>query len=75
MAALRAKNLGFADCLVGAGAFAGAAVDALVGIDYVCAFTLGDCAHRANLSTGATADTKVRIDFSCHSKRSFVLLC
>ena len=55
------------DGFVGAGAFAGAAVDALVGVDDVGGFTLGDCAHGADICAGAAGDTKVGIDFSRHS--------
>ena len=61
------RLLGLSDGFVGAGAFAGAAVDAFVGVDDVGGFTLGDCAHGANICAGAAGDTKVRIDFSRHS--------
>ena len=43
------NDLGLADGFVGAGAFAGAAVDALVGVDLVGGFGLGDGAHRADV--------------------------
>ena len=61
------NNLGFGDGFVGAGAFAGAAIDALVGVDDVGGFTLGDGANGADICAGATGDTKVGIDFSRHS--------
>ena len=60
-------ELCFGNCFVRAGAFAGAAVDALVGVDDVGGFTLRDCAHGADICAGAAGDTKVGIDFSRHS--------
>ena len=69
------KLLGFTDGFVRAGAFAGAAVDALVGVDYIGAFALGDGAHRAYIGAGAAGDTNVGIDLSCHSSIFLLLLC
>ena len=66
--------LSLGDGFVGAGAFAGAAVDALVGVDDVGGFTLGDCAHGADICAGATGDTKVGIDFSRHSCYNLVVV-
>jgi hypothetical protein len=59
---------------VRAGAFAGAAVDAFVGVDYVGGFTLGDGAHRADIGASAAGDTDVGIDLSCHSQYSFIVV-
>ena len=61
------NDLGLADGFVGAGAFAGAAVDALVGVDLVGGFTLRNCAHRADICAGTAGDTKVGIDYSRHN--------
>jgi len=68
-------DLGLADGFVGACAFAGAAVDALVGVDLVGGFSLGDGAHRADVCAGAAGDTKVGIDYSRHNKLYLVVTC
>ena len=60
------RPLGLSYGFVGASAFAGAAVDALVGVDDVGGFTLGDGANGADICAGAAGDTKVGIDFSRH---------
>ena len=67
-------GLGLSDSFVGACPFASAAVDALVGVDDVGGFTLGDCAHGADICAGATGDTKVGIDFSRHSCYNLVVV-
>ena len=67
-------GLGLSDSFVRAGAFAGAAVDALVGVDDVGGFTLGDCAHGADICAGAAGDTKVGIDFSRHSCYNLIVV-
>ena len=67
-------GLGLSDSFVGAGTFAGAAVDALVGVDYIGAFALGDSAHRAYIGAGAAGDTKVGIDFSRHSCYNLIVV-
>ena len=64
--------LGLGDGFVGAGAFASAAVDAFVGVDYVSGITGADCTHGADIGAGTAADTKVGIDDSCHS--CFILI-
>ena len=61
-----------ADGFVGAGAFAGAAVDALVCVDYVGSVTGADCANGANLCAGATGYTKIGINFSCHDNMIYM---
>ena len=67
-------GLGLSDSFVRAGAFAGAAVDALVGVDDVGGFTLGDCAHGADICAGAAGDTKVGIDFSRHGNKYLIVV-
>ena len=67
--------LGFGDGFVGAGAFAGAAIDALVSIDDVGGFSFSDGADRAHICAGATGDTKVGIDFSRHGFTYLINCC
>ena len=69
------KQLGFLDGFVGAGSFAGAAVDALVGVDLIGGLSGADCANGANICAGTAGDTKVGIDYSRHNKYSFVVTC
>ena len=57
----------------GANAFAGTALDALVGVDLVFAVTLIDSADRAFLGAGTAFDASIT-DFICHKKQtSFAL--
>ena len=75
MLSLSEAFLSLTDGFVRAGAFAGAAVDALVGVDLVGGFSLGDGAHRADVCAGAAGDTKVGIDYSRHNKLYLVVTC
>ena len=69
------NDLCLCDGFVGAGAFAGAAIDALVGVDDVGGFSFSDCAYGADICAGAAGDTKVRIDFSRHGFVVFNCCC
>jgi hypothetical protein len=69
------QDLGLGDSAVGAGAFASAAVDALVGVDLVSAFALGDGAHGANICAGTAGNAKFRVDNSGHNKISLNCCC
>ena len=66
------RGLGLGDGFVGAGAFAGAAIDALVSVDDESGVSLGDSAGRANFCAGTAGDAKVGIDQSRHD---FVVYC
>jgi hypothetical protein len=66
--------LGLTDGFVRAGSFAGAAVNALIGVDYVSAFALRDGAHRAHIGARATGNTNVGIDLSCHNCYDFIVV-
>ena len=59
-------ELGLADGFVGAGAFAGAAIDAFIGIDGVGGVAGYDSAHRAHIGAGTACYAKIGIDFSRH---------
>ena len=63
-----AEALRFSNGFVGASSFAGAAIDAFVGVDDIGSVTGGDGTYRANICAGAAGDTKVGIDDSRHSK-------
>ena len=67
-------SLGFGDSSVRAGAFAGAAVDALVGVDHVGIFSFGDGAHRAYVGAGGAGHTKVGVDLSRHNFDIFLIV-
>lgn len=58
--------LSLTDGFVRAGAFAGAAVDALVCVDFIGGLPGGDCSNGANLCAGTAGNTKIGINFSCH---------
>lgn len=60
-------ELCFGNGFVRAGAFAGAAVDALVGVDLICGFAGADCANGANICAGTAGDTVVGVDYSRHN--------
>ena len=66
--------LGFGYGFVGAGAFAGAAVDAFVRVDLVGGVAGADCANGANICAGAAGDTKVGIDFSRHGNKYLIVV-
>ena len=68
-------SLGLADSAVGAGAFASAAVDALVGVDRISGVTGSNSAHRANIGARAASDTKVGVDESRHNLISLNCCC
>ncbi len=52
------QYLGLFNGLIGAGVSAGAAVDALIGVDDVLVVTLCDDAHGASVGAGAALDAK-----------------
>ena len=68
---LHFRGLGLGDGAVGAGAFAGAAVDAFVSVDLVSGLTGGDGAYGAYLCAGAAGYANFGIDNSCH----FFFIC
>ena len=69
------RQLSFADGFVGAGAFAGAAIDAFVLVDLVGGVTGGDGTHGAYFCAGTAGDAKFRVDYSRHSLNLLLLLC
>ena len=67
--------LGLGDGFVGAGAFAGAAVDAFVGIDGVGGVAGYDGTHRAYIGAGTASYAQIGIDFSRHNSLSLNCCC
>ena len=63
------------DSAVGAGAFAGAAVDAFVLVDGVGDFSGRDGAHRADIGAGTAGNTEFGVDESRHNVNIFNCCC
>jgi hypothetical protein len=68
------SSLGLANGFVGAGAFAGAAIDAFIGVDFIGGFTGDDGAYRANVCAGTAGDAKVGVDDSRHDFNTFIVV-
>ena len=64
----------FFDAFGGAGTFAGAAVDAFVGIDNVGGVSGGDGAYGANFCAGTAGDAGIRINKSGHNYKFLCVL-